>query len=486
MGGMRREGEAGGADTSPRGGQGTAGARADAAPESEGRPGRRTDPAGLVVSRGAYQQERESIGLLRAENMALRARITRLERKAAEAAREADRQARAVGRQVRHSERLAADIAQERRRARAVAGQVKTIHHALFAGHVYDHILRACLALTGATRGAYIAVPRHGEPRVRARVNMNVEPGSIPSAFVTELAERARELQEAFVCNDGVGHDGQPRPRCDDERFRNYAVAPIVLRRDLDGVILVADKRDGRIDERDLALLLSVGDQASVAVENVRLRRDLEGAYLATVSLLADAAEARDAYTHGHCETVSRYARHTAAALGLDDDEVRLTCYAALLHDIGKIGVSDGILHKPGPLLPEERELMRSHVRVGYDLLRAVPALSDVAEVVLRHHEWWDGQGYPHGLGGEEIPLPARIVSVVDAYCAMVDRRSYKESFDDARAREELRRCAGTQFDPRVVEAFCGLLDDPRMADQDEDFDAECGLPPLVSRKRAD
>ena len=454
MSGMQREGEAADAGVSPRPGKGIASARTDA--------------------------------LLRAENMALRARITRLERKVTEAAREVDQQVRAVGRQVRHSERLAADVARERRRSRAVAGQLKTIHHAVFGGKLHEHILRACLALTGALRGAYVSVPRSGQPRIRASVGMDAEPGSAPSCLVAELAARARESQEAFVCNDGVGHDGHPRPRCSDERFRNYAVAPIVLRRDLDGVILVADKPDGRIDERDLALLLSVGDQASVAVENVRLRRDVESAYLATVSLLADAAEARDAYTHGHCETVSRYARHTAAALGLDDDGVRLTCYAALLHDIGKIGVSDGILHKPGPLLPEELELMRSHVRVGYDLLRAVPALGDVAEVVLRHHEWWDGRGYPHGLGGEEIPLPARIVAVVDAYCAMVDRRSYKESLDDARARAELRRCAGTQFDPQVVEVFVGLLDDPRMADHDDGFDAECGLPPLMSRKRAD
>ena len=124
---------------------------------------------------------------------------------------------------------------------------------------------------------------------------------------------------------------------------------------------------------------------------------------------------------------------------------------------------------------------MRNHVRVGYDLLRSVPALADVAAVVLRHHEWWDGSGYPGGLRGDDIPLPARIVAVVDAYCAMVDRRAYKEPRTVDEARRELRRCAGTQFDPRVVETFCALMDGTTMADLDGDLDAECGLPPLVS-----
>jgi putative nucleotidyltransferase with HDIG domain len=427
----------------------------------------------LAALRDQYERDREELLSLRGERAALRARLAQSEEAIREARREAARHAQSAS-------RLTGQLTVERERADALGGHLKHIHHALFVGHVHDFILRACLALTGATRGAYIQAPPSGPPRVRARIGMEASPGGRPSRFVSELAERARLTQDAFVCNDGVGHDGQPRPRSDDERFRNYAVAPIVLMGDLDGVIVVADKPDGQIDEKDMSMLVSIGDQASVAVENARLRRELEGAYLSTVSLLADAAEARDAYTHGHCETVSRMARHTAAALGMDDDGVRLTCYAALLHDIGKIGVSDGILHKPGPLLPEERELMRSHVRVGYDLLRAVPALADVAEVVLRHHEWWDGNGYPSGMQGDAIPLPARVVAVVDAYCAMVDRRSYKEALADAEARAELQRCAGTQFDPLVVEKFVEMLDDPRMADQDGDFYAECGLPPLL------
>ncbi|HEX7239458.1 MAG TPA: HD domain-containing phosphohydrolase, partial [Longimicrobiaceae bacterium] len=158
--------------------------------------------------------------------------------------------------------------------------------------------------------------------------------------------------------------------------------------------------------------------------------------------------------------------------------------YSALLHDVGKIGVSDGVLNKPGPLLPEERELMRAHVRVGYDLLSNVPALRAVAEVVLHHHEWYDGSGYPDGLKGEEIPVAARIVAAVDAYCAMVTRRSYKEAYTEEHARSELERCAGSQFDPRVVRTLLAVLDDPRSDDDDDDWDGECGILPGFTHVR--
>jgi HD-GYP domain-containing protein (c-di-GMP phosphodiesterase class II) len=127
---------------------------------------------------------------------------------------------------------------------------------------------------------------------------------------------------------------------------------------------------------------------------------------------------------------------------------------------------------------------MRAHVRVGYELLRNVPALASIADVVLHHHEWYDGTGYPDGLRGEEIPVAARIVSAVDAYSAMVTRRSYKEAYTDEHAREELRRCAGSQFDPRVVESFLEVLASPEASDADDDWDGECGVLPGFTHVR--
>ncbi|MBA3947962.1 MAG: HD domain-containing protein [Herpetosiphonaceae bacterium] len=182
---------------------------------------------------------------------------------------------------------------------------------------------------------------------------------------------------------------------------------------------------------------------------------------MATITMLADAAEAKDPYTHGHCEHVASLAERVAERLSLSEHDRSVVCHAALLHDVGKIGIADGILNKPGPLSPEEFEVVRAHVRVGADLIRNIPALAPIANAVLGHHERFDGTGYPQGLEGEEIPIAARIICVVDSFCAMTTKRSYKEAWGEEWARAELERCTGTQFDPQVVEAFLAVLDMP-------------------------
>ncbi|HEX2078694.1 MAG TPA: HD domain-containing phosphohydrolase [Longimicrobium sp.] len=366
----------------------------------------------------------------------------------------------------------------QRKRAECLDRALREIHGALFAGDVYHLILQACLTITEATRGVYVTARRPGERlRVRAAVGVEGAAGADPSPFLAAICRHVLDGGDIMVCNGAETNPQLPAPG-PDERFRSFMAAPVVLMADLDGVIVAADRAQGEFDRHDAESLLSVGDQAAVAVRNRRLERELQRAYLATVSMLADAVEAKDPYTHGHCEMASRYARLVSERLGLPPYEQAVVCYSALLHDVGKIGVSDGVLNKPGPLLPEERELMRAHVRVGHDLLLAVPALGPVADVVLHHHEWYDGRGYPDGLRGEQIPMASRIVAAVDAYCAMVTRRSYKEAYTEAHARDELLQGAGTQFDPVVVEALLAVLDDPRGADPDDDFDAECGLLP--------
>ena len=378
----------------------------------------------------------------------------------------------------RREAELSTQLARQRKRAECLDRALKEIHGALFSGDVYGLILQACLTITHATRGVYVTARRPGNRlRVRAAIGVGDVQGPEPSPFVAAICRHVLDGGDTLVCNPAEPHPVLPAPG-EGERFRSFVAAPVMLMADLDGVIVAADREDGAFDRHDVDSLLSVGDQAAVAVRNRRLERELQRAYLATVSMLADAVEAKDPYTHGHCEMASRYARLVAERLRLPDYEQAVVCYSALLHDVGKIGVSDGVLHKPGPLLPEERELMKAHVRVGHDLLRAVPALGPVADIVLHHHEWYDGSGYPDGLRGEQIPQPARIVAAVDAYCAMITRRSYKEAYTEEHARGELVRCAGTQFDPVVVEALLAVLDDPDHADQDEDFDAECGLLP--------
>ena len=368
-----------------------------------------------------------------------------------------------------------------RDRAAQMAEHYKQIHRALFEGGVYGLILKACLTITGATRGLYITTRGGIENlRIRAAEDIDGYPGAPPSEFIKALCQKVLEDNDSFVCNSEEELTELPRPQRPSEHFQNLVATPVVLLRTLNGIIIAADKLNGDFDEDDIETLLSVGDQAAVAVENRHLQQELQNSYVATVSMLADAVEAKDPYTHGHCDLVSRYARLIAEKMELEQQDRAIICYAALLHDVGKIGVSDGVLNKPGPLLPEERELMRSHVRVGHDLLSKVPALARVADVVLHHHEWYDGSGYPDGLTGDEIPIAARIVCCVDAYCAMITKRSYKEAYSVDRAREELLRCAGTQFDPQVVQLFLEILDTTggELVYDDDEEAVACGVLP--------
>jgi HD-GYP domain-containing protein (c-di-GMP phosphodiesterase class II) len=274
----------------------------------------------------------------------------------------------------------------------------------------------------------------------------------------------------------------------DGERFREGVAVPVTIRGGPCGVIIALD-RDGEFHEEDVTKLLMVGTEAGVAVENARLRLDLQRAYTATISMLADTVSAKDPYTQGHCEQVSQYARLAAEHLELTTEEKRIACYAALLHDVGKIGVSDGVLNKPGPLIAEERKLVEAHVRIGHDLIVGIPALQDVASAILYHHEWWDGSGYPEGRAGEDIPVASRIVAVVDAYCAMLDKRSYKEAFTPDQARAELRRCAGTQFDPRIVDVVLAAIDQADAAEAaggtSPDAQTGCGILPGMTSARS-
>jgi len=369
--------------------------------------------------------------------------------------------------------------ARHREKAKQLADIIKQIHRSLFDGNIYGLILRACLTLTGATRGLYLTARGKGDsPRIRAAIDMDGYPQAPPSEFVQALCRQVLEKNDSLIVRSGQQVPGIPAPANPGEQFRNCLAAPVVLLKNLDGVVLVADKVSGEFGEDDVETLLSVGDQAAVAAENRELQREIQEAYLSTVTMLANAIEAKDPYTGGHCDLVSRYARLIAEKIGLEEYDQTVACYSALLHDVGKIGVSDGVLNKPGPLLPEERELVRSHVRVGHDLIRSLPALDAVARGVLHHHEWYDGSGYPDGLKGEEIPIASRIVCVVDAYCAMITRRSYKEAYAEDRARDQLRQGAGTQFDPTVVQAFLHVLDDPNTHAVDLEKDLACTLIP--------
>ncbi|HEV2654443.1 MAG TPA: diguanylate cyclase, partial [Ktedonobacteraceae bacterium] len=181
-----------------------------------------------------------------------------------------------------------------------------------------------------------------------------------------------------------------------------------------------------------------------------------------TVQVLSTVAALHDQCTHTHALRMQDMAEATARVLSRSEEEVQLIRLAAQLHDIGKMGIPDTILNKPGPLTPEEWAIMQSHPRMGQQILtQAGGRLDLISHIVVAHHERWDGQGYPYGLAQQEIPLGARILSVVDSYDAMTSTRPYREACSSEQALAELQRCAGSQYDPLVVAAFFQVLQAP-------------------------
>src|SRR5204863_442565 len=170
------------------------------------------------------------------------------------------------------------------------------------------------------------------------------------------------------------------------------------------------------------------------------------------------AVDARDTYTGSHSERVSQLAARIAVRLGLDVEQVELTRLAGSLHDLGKLAIPEEILRKAGELTDSERLVLQRHPEIAHRMLDSL-GVDPVAEIVLHHHERWDGAGYPSGLRGEDSPLGARIIFVVDAYDAMTSDRVYRPRLSHEEAVDELRRCAGTQFDPLIVDAFVGRLE---------------------------
>ena len=242
-----------------------------------------------------------------------------------------------------------------------------------------------------------------------------------------------------------------------DHELDNLVAIPIFVQDEFIGVLIAANK-EGGFEEHEDEVLLALGDHAGALLQNTRLRGDLRTSYLATIRILANALEAKDPFLRGHSNEVSTYVSAVAAHFDLDDRKREELVFASLLHDLGKIGISERILLKPASLSPEEFNIIKLHPRIGYRLVEQVPSLTGIAKAILYHHERWDGLGYPDGLRAEEIPIEARVVAVADAFSAMTSDRPYRGRRPLEEALAELERGAGTQFDPEVVRVFCEEL----------------------------
>jgi putative nucleotidyltransferase with HDIG domain len=225
--------------------------------------------------------------------------------------------------------------------------------------------------------------------------------------------------------------------------------------------VLTATERDHgeEFTARDHKLLESLSAMGAASLMNCRLHATVNRQMMSTIRALACAVDAKDRYTHAHSDRVAQLAVATARQLGIADNEaIRKVELVGLLHDIGKIGIPDAILAKPGRLTPEEFAIIKTHASIGGRIVREVNGLEDVAEAIEHHHERYDGLGYPSALPNADIPLTAKIVAVADTFDSLISNRSYRKGTDTESALQEIARCQGTQFDPAVVEAFRAAL----------------------------
>jgi diguanylate cyclase (GGDEF)-like protein len=239
-----------------------------------------------------------------------------------------------------------------------------------------------------------------------------------------------------------------------------YAIAPLSVEGRW-GAIAVATPPEVVFGERELELLGGLAHQAKLAIANASSFESLERTFLSTVEALANALEARDEYTSSHARWITDTALRVGAELGLDGESLKRLELGALFHDIGKIGIPNSILLKPGPLDDDERKLIEMHPELGEKILAPIDQLGDVCSIVRACHERWDGEGYPDRKVGEEIPLEARIIFACDAFHAMTTDRPYRKRLSAEEALRRLEEAAGTQFDPAVVEVCLRVLQPP-------------------------
>jgi HD-GYP domain-containing protein (c-di-GMP phosphodiesterase class II) len=268
---------------------------------------------------------------------------------------------------------------------------------------------------------------------------------------VTEMVEATARL--------GDGGDAAEQEFLEQHGFRANLLSPLVMGGKAVGLIELFDTRARVFSPDEMQFCRLLADHAGIVLGTASLAERLEEQHLATVGALAAALEAKDAYTGNHAQTIADFAIAVGDELGLEGRELRATRMGALLHDVGKIGIPESILNKPGPLTDDEFTVMKRHTLIGADIISGIPGMEEVVGLVRSSHERWDGRGYPDGLQGNEVPRGAYVIAVCDAYHAMTEDRVYRTAMSIEGAMTELRRCSGSQFMPAAVEALARVVE---------------------------
>ena len=245
------------------------------------------------------------------------------------------------------------------------------------------------------------------------------------------------------------------------DMYKNNSLisAPLIIKNVIIGVININNKKDGSIfSQEDLELLITLANQAAISIETAKLHENVKEYIISVVKMATKALEAKDEYTFGHSERVTQYSVDIAEKMKLDSEVKENLRKAGLLHDIGKIGVRESVLLKPGRLTDEEFAEIKSHPTIGYEIIESMEIDESIKDAVLHHHERYDGWGYPDKLKGNGISLLSRILCVADSFDAMSSNRPYRKALPAKIVISELTKNSGTQFDPGIVEIFLNIL----------------------------
>jgi len=250
-----------------------------------------------------------------------------------------------------------------------------------------------------------------------------------------------------------------------EENFQQYYAISLTSKGKLIGILELYIRQPFEVDDEWRNFFKTLAGQAGVAIENAQLVNGLQianlellQAYDATIVGWSMAMDFRDKETEGHTQRVTEMTLALARMLGIPEDQMENIRRGALLHDIGKMGIPDAILLKPGLLTDEERAIMQKHPKMAYEMLKSIAFLRPALEIPHLHHEKWDGTGYPNGLKGEEIPLPARLFAVIDVYDALTSDRPYRPAWSKEKTLAYIQEQSGKHFDPQVVKAFLEFL----------------------------
>jgi len=351
----------------------------------------------------------------------------------------------------------------------ALMGVGRAINSSLSLKRVLEEVMDTLIELMRAERGFLMLRESNGELSVRlargiAHINLEEESFKVSRTIVRKVAESGEPV---------LTTNAQADPRFEGQlsvaafQLRSILCAPLKIKNELIGVIYVDNRaRSGIFQEHDLDLIRAFADQAAVAIDNAQLfenlqasNRELQEAYQATLEGWVQALDMRDKETEGHTQRVTILTERLARSMGVDGVELVNITRGALLHDIGKMAIPDGILLKPGKLTEDERLLIQKHPVYAYDMLKRIDFLLPAIDIPYCHHEKWDGTGYPRGLKREGIPFAARIFPVIDVWDALISDRPYRKGIPKDEVREHIKADSGKHFDPQVVEAFLALGD---------------------------